>query len=147
MSAKDHRRSAPATERNREPILAVLREVLPGAGTVLEVASGTGEHAVFFARHLPGLVWQPSDPSPELRESIAAWAAAEGAGNVLPPLDLDAASADWPAAQADAMVCINMIHISPWAATEGLMRGAGTLLRAGRAAGALRALPAHRQGA
>ncbi len=127
----DQRRSAPATLRNREPILAVLREVLPARGMVLEVASGTGEHAVFFARHLPGIVWQPSDPSPELRNSIAAWALAEGLTNLPPPLDLDAASAIWPVVQAEAVVCINMIHISPWAATEGLMRGAGKLLPPG----------------
>lgn len=131
MSAADHRRSAPATLRNREPILAVLREVLPARGTVLEVASGTGEHAVYFARHLPGLVWQPSDPSPEARESIAAWASAEGAGNVPPPLALDAAADSWPLESADAVVCINMVHISPWSATEGLLHGAGALLPPG----------------
>ena len=131
MSAADHRRAAPATQRNREPILAILREVLPARGTVLELASGTGEHAVFFARHLPGLVWQPSDPSPEARESIAAWSAAEGVANVPLPLALDAAANTWPIECADALVCINMVHISPWGATEGLLRGAGTLLPSG----------------
>jgi Protein of unknown function (DUF938) len=127
----DQRRSAPATQRNREPILAVLQAILPASGTVLEVASGTGEHAVGFARALPGLVWQPSDPSPDARDSIAAWIAEEGLANVLPPLALDAASDDWPTDHADALVCINMVHISPWSATEGLMRGAGLLLPRG----------------
>src|SRR5262245_42969327 len=102
MSAEDRRRSAPATQRNREPILAVLRDVLPASGTVLEVASGTGEHAVFFARAFPRLTWQPSDPSQDGRASIAAWIAEEGLVNVLPPLDLDASSADWPIQRVDA---------------------------------------------
>lgn len=127
----DLRRQAPATARNRDPILDVLRSVLPERGLVLEVASGTGEHAVHFARALPGLTWQPSDPTEDARESIAAWIAAEGVENVLPPLALDAAESAWPIAAADAVVCINMIHISPWEATVGLMRGAGGLLPAG----------------
>jgi SAM-dependent methyltransferase len=127
----DARQFAPATARNREPILAVLREELTQSGTVLEVASGTGEHAVHFARALPTLLWQPSDPSPEARASIAAWRESEGPENLLAPLELHAASDDWPLDQAVAMVCINMIHISPWAATEGLMRGAGRLLLSG----------------
>ncbi len=126
----DPRQYAPATQRNREPILSVLREVFPAAATVLEVASGTGEHAVYFARALPGLVWQPSDPSPEARASIAAWTAAGGLTNVLPPIALDAAS-DWRIHRADAVLCINMVHISPWAATEGLIRGAARVLPAG----------------
>lgn len=129
---EDERRSAPATLRNREPILSVLRRALPASGLVLEVASGTGEHAVHFARALPGLRWQPSDPSRDARRSIAAWGAAEKLNNVLPPLDLDAASAAWPIAHADAVICINMIHISPWEATEGLMHGAGRLLSMGQ---------------
>jgi hypothetical protein len=128
----DARRSAPATSRNREPILAVLRQVLPAAGLVLEVASGTGEHLVHFAGALPGLRWQPSDPAPEARASIAAWIAAAKRNNVLPPFDLDAASEAWPITTADAILCINMIHISPWEATQGLMRGAGRLLGAGQ---------------
>lgn len=122
---------APAAARNREPILAVLREVLPAAGLVLEVASGTGEHVVHFARGLPGLAFQPTDPSPGGRASIAAWIAAEGLGNVRPPLALDAAAADWPLGPVDAVLCANMIHISPWAATEGLMRGAACRLPPG----------------
>lgn len=128
----DRRRSAPATLRNREPILEVLRTALPDRGLVLEVASGSGEHAVHFARGTPALRWQPSDPSPDARASIAAWVKEEGLTNVLPPLDLDAAADAWPIAHADAVVCINMIHISPWQATEGLMRGAGRLLAPGQ---------------
>lgn len=126
----DGRRSAPAAQRNREPILEVLRTVLPPAGLVLEIASGTGEHAVHFAKALPDLTWQPSDPLPDARESIAAWAAAEALPNLLAPIDLDAAS-EWPIDRADAIVCSNMIHISPWEATEGLMRGAGRTMPAG----------------
>jgi SAM-dependent methyltransferase len=127
----DARRIAPATARNREPILAVLRPQLPAAGTVLEIASGSGEHVVAFARTLPDLVWQPSDPSPEARDSIAAWTAAERLQNVRPPLDLDVSMSDWAVDDVDAVLCINMIHISPWGATEGLMRGAGRLLEPG----------------
>ncbi len=129
MSAEDRRRSAPAAQRNREPILTVLRDALPDSGTVLEVASGTGEHASFFAHELPGLAWQPSDPSPEMRESIAAWCT--GLPNVMAPLELDASAEEWPVARAEAMVCINMVHISPWAATQGLMRAAGRILSSG----------------
>mgnify|MGYP000555933960 CR=1 FL=1 len=131
LEAEDERRFAPATARNREPILAVLRQELPESGLVLELASGTGEHASHFARALPGLVWQPSDPSPDALRSIAAWSAAAGLENILPPIALDAAAPVWPIDRADAMVCINMVHISPWAATEGMMRGAGRLLGAG----------------
>jgi hypothetical protein len=127
----DARQHAPATARNAEPILAILREVLPASGTVLEIASGTGEHAVHFARALPALTWQPSDPSPEARASIAAWTAEQARPNVLPPLALDAALADWPIDRADAVVCINMVHISPWAATEGLIRAAAMILPLG----------------
>ena len=130
MSA-DPRQHAPATARNREPILAVLREELPESGMVLEVASGTGEHAVHFAQALPELTWQPSDPSPEARASIAAWRELEGSQNLLAPLELDDASDIWPIAHADAVVCINMVHISPWQSTEGLMRGAGRVLPRG----------------
>ncbi|MBC2662168.1 DUF938 domain-containing protein [Novosphingobium flavum] len=127
----DDRRSAPAVARNRDPILVVLRQVLPDHGTVLEVASGTGEHAVHFARHLPALTWQPSDPSPEACASIEAWRRAEGLGNVWAPLALDAAAATWPEVSAAAVVCINMVHISPWAATLGLLRGAARVLPPG----------------
>lgn len=127
----DGRLAAPAVARNRDVILDVLRPLLPASGQVLEIASGTGEHLVHFARALPGLTWQPSDPSPAARTSIAAWAGAEGLSNVLPPLDLDAAAAEWPVTQADAIVCINMIHISPWASTQGLLAGAQRLLPPG----------------
>jgi hypothetical protein len=127
----DARRHAPATLRNRDPILAVLREVLPPCGLVLEIASGSGEHAVFFARALPEHTWQPSDPSPEARASIALWRQEDGSANLQPPIALDAADEKWPLAHADAIVCINMVHISPWEATLGLMRGAGLILPAG----------------
>lgn len=129
---QDARRSAPATQRNRDPILDVLRPLLPETGLALEVASGTGEHVIHFARAFPFLRWQPSDPTPDARASIAAWTEANGLMNVLPPLDLDAAAEAWPIARADAVLCINMIHISPGHATEGLMRGAGRLLSAGQ---------------
>ncbi|RZK03131.1 MAG: DUF938 domain-containing protein [Novosphingobium sp.] len=128
----DSRRSAPATQRNRDPILDVLRTLLPETGLALEVASGTGEHVIHFARAFPYLRWQPSDPTPDARASIAAWTETNGLMNVLPPLDLDAAADAWPVASADALLCINMIHISPWEATEGMMRGAGRLLNAGQ---------------
>jgi hypothetical protein len=127
---------APAVARNREPILAVLRRViplsiLPARGLVLEIASGSGEHAMYFAAALPHLTWQPSDPDPEARESIAAYRADMALPNVLPPLILDAAASNWPVTQADVIVAINMIHIAPWAATEGLMAGAERLLPVG----------------
>jgi SAM-dependent methyltransferase len=125
------KRYAPATERNREPIAAVLRDVLPAGGIVLEVASGTGEHAAYFAGLFPHLLWQPSDPDPEALASICAWRAEAGLDNLLEPLLLDAAADQWPAARADALLCVNMVHISPWAATLGLLRGAGRLLPAG----------------
>ncbi|MBW8783778.1 MAG: DUF938 domain-containing protein, partial [Novosphingobium sp.] len=114
--------------RNRDPIVAVLREVLPASGLVLEVASGTGEHVVHFARDLPRLQFQPSDPSPAARRSIAAWTAAANVSNVREPLDLDAAGESWPIDRADAVICINMIHISPWSAAVGLLRGAARIL-------------------
>ena len=125
------KQQAPAAERNREPILDVLREVLPERGLVLEVASGTGEHAAFLAAAFPRLLFQPSDPEPAALRSIAAWRSEAGLFNLLEPLALDARAAEWPVARADAILCINMVHISPWAATEGLMRGAGRLLGEG----------------
>lgn len=128
---EDLRRSAPATLRNREPILGVLRTVLPACGRVLEVASGTGEHGVHFARHLPDLEWQPSDPSAEARATIGAWAQDAALPNLAAPIALDAADRVWPVDHAAAVVCINMVHISPWAATQGLMRGAGRILPPG----------------
>lgn len=127
--SKDARRHAPAAARNREPILAVLRGWLPPAGLVLEVASGTGEHAAHFAAALPRLAFQPSDPDPAALASIDAWAA--GAANIRPALRLDAAAAEWPVGAVDAVLCINMIHIAPWSAAEGLVRGAAARLASG----------------
>ncbi len=123
--------ASPATARNRDPIAAVLKEVLPESGLVLEVASGAGEHAVHFARLFPSLEWQPSDPSGEALASIEAHAADAGLPNLRAPLMLDAAGDTWPVDRADALLCINMVHISPWSACVGLMRGAGRLLDAG----------------
>lgn len=127
----DARLFAPATQRNRDAILAVLRTVLPPRGLVLEIASGSGEHAVHFARALPELTFQPSDPSPDALASIAAWAAQAGTPNLRPPLLLDASAPDWPLPAADAVICINMIHIAPWSAAQGLVRGAAGLLPPG----------------
>jgi cyclopropane fatty-acyl-phospholipid synthase-like methyltransferase len=125
----DARQYAPSTARNREPILAVLQRVLPTEGRVLEIASGAGEHAMFVARAMPSLRWQPSDPSAEARASIAAWIEADALNNVAPPLAIDARDEDWDVSGPfDAMVAINVIHISPWEMTLGLMRGAGKLL-------------------
>lgn len=122
---------SPAAERNRGPILDVLRRVLPERGLVLEIASGTGQHVAHFAANLPGLEWQPSDPNAECHASINGWVRAAGLANVRPPLTLDAAREPWPVNAADAIVCINMVHISPWAATKGLMLGAGKRLPPG----------------
>lgn len=123
------RRHAPATLRNREPIAAVLADELPAIGLVLEVASGSGEHCAFFAERFPRLQWQPSDPDADALASIADWCA--DLPNVLSPLTLDAAEEAWPIGAADAILCINMVHISPWQATLGLMAGAGRLLAPG----------------
>lgn len=127
----DARAFAPASQRNRQPILEVLARVLPGSGLVLEVASGSGEHALWFAQHLRPLAWQPSDPDPACRRSIAAHAAGVHCPTLMPPLDLDVTAAIWPIERADAIVCINMVHIAPWAATEGLMAGAARCLPPG----------------
>ena len=126
----DERRYAPAASRNREPILGVLLPRLAQGARLLEVASGSGEHALWIAQARPDLAVQPSDPDVEARASIAAWCA--GIANIAPPLALDAAG-DWPAVTADAVLCINMIHIAPWAATLGLMRGAAAVLGPGGA--------------
>ena len=123
------RRQAPAAARNRAPILEVLRRHLPTKGLVLEIASGSGEHAVHFAEALPGLVFQPSDPDPAARASIDDWASTSGLDNVRPALSLDAsAPSAWPIERADAVVCLNMIHIAPWQAAVGLIAGAARLL-------------------
>ena len=121
-------RHAPATARNRDPILVVLREILPTSGLVLEIASGTGEHVRHFAEALPELDWQPSDADPDALASIAAWS--EGLPNIRRPLALDAAS-EWPVIRTDAILCINMVHISAWSATEGLFTGAARVLPSG----------------
>lgn len=122
---------APATLRNRDAIAAVLAKELPASGSVLEVASGTGEHAIHFAPRFPDLVWQPSDPSEEALESIEAWREEEGSVNLRSPVQLDATSDRWRIDQATAIVCINMVHISPWEASEGLFSGAARLLKQG----------------
>jgi cyclopropane fatty-acyl-phospholipid synthase-like methyltransferase len=126
----DLRQSSPSTARNREPILTVLQGVLREGEHVLEVASGSGEHAVFFASAMPGVIWQPSDPDADGCASIQAWRINAALPNVLPPLDIDLTAKHWstPRDQYDAIVAINVIHISPWEATLGLMAGAARLL-------------------
>lgn len=133
MSEGDSRRHAPASARNRDPILAVLRELLPPRGRVLEIASGTGEHACHFAAALPDLVFQPSDKDPDARASIEAWIRESGLANVLPALAIDVEVDAWETGLAgvDAILNANMIHISPWSACVGLLRGAGRLLAVG----------------
>jgi Protein of unknown function (DUF938) len=127
------KRHAPATARNREHILDVLARALPPSGVVLEIASGSGEHAAFFAARMPGLTWQPSDADADARASVEAYRAESGLANLLAPLTIDARSdvASWGIAHAEAIVCVNMIHIAPWASCEGLMRGAAHLLGEG----------------
>ncbi len=128
----DEKRHAPATLRNRQPLLEVLRPRLPDKGLLLEIASGSGEHAIFLAAALPGLTFQPSDPDADALASIRAWAAEAALPNLRPPLHLNAADPDgWQALQPDAMLCVNMIHIAPWAAAIGLFTGAGRLLSPG----------------
>jgi hypothetical protein len=124
----DDRQYTPATLRNRDFILNVLRDVLPKTGVILEIASGSGEHVVHFARNLPSLVFQPSDPDQDALLSVAAWANATGVTNVRAPIALDALHSVWPIASADGIICINMIHISPWEATVGLIKGAAAIL-------------------
>ncbi len=123
--------SAPAAERNKEPILAVLRRVLPERGTVLEIASGTGQHVVHFAKALPSLRWQPSEPDRNMHASIQRWIGHAGLANVAPPVALDVCIKPWPVDRADAVLCINMIHIAPWQAGLDLIAGAARALPAG----------------
>ncbi len=124
--------TSPATARNRDPILEVLKARLPKSGVVLEIAAGAGEHAAYIAAALPHLQWRPTDPDPGALASIAAWRGHAALPNLLAPLPLDASDPDaWPIGRADAVVNINMIHISPWDATRGLMTGAGRLLTPG----------------
>jgi hypothetical protein len=120
---------APAAERNKAPILGVLRRVLPETGLVLEIASGTGQHVAYFAQALRKLTWQPSDRDPEARHSISAWKAAEKLENVREPLDLDVSIHPWPISACDSLLCINMIHIAPWTATLALFTGAKLVVR------------------
>jgi SAM-dependent methyltransferase len=130
----DRRMSSPSAARNVGPILAVLKQVLPAYGTVLEIGSGTGEHVVQFAEAMPNLTWLPSDPDSEARASTSSWIKFAGLSNVLPPRDVDVCAEAWGVEQAapfDAIVSLNMVHIAPWAASLGLFAGAGRLLRAG----------------
>jgi SAM-dependent methyltransferase len=127
----DRRCHAPAADRNKGPILEVLRRWLPAQGTVVEIASGTGQHVAHFAAALPGLTWQPTEVDVGLHDSIAAWIESEQLTNVRQPLALDVSLHPWPVDRADAVICINMIHISPWQATLDLMKGAASLLRDG----------------
>lgn len=125
------KRYAPAAARNRAPIADVLARILPPEGEVLEIASGTGEHAVYFASRFPGLTWQPSDADDEMLASIRAHRADAGLGNLREPLRVDASRAEWPAARADAILCSNLVHIAPWSACSGLLAGAGARLPPG----------------
>ena len=120
-------RHAPATQRNRDPLVDALRPLLPASGLLLEVASGTGEHAVHFARRLPHLEWQPTDADPDALESIAAWREARPAPNLRAPLLLDVCE-PWPVERADAVLAVNLLHICAWAATEALLTGAARVL-------------------
>jgi hypothetical protein len=126
----DLRQRSPSVARNRDAIAAILEQTLPRAGLVLEIASGSGEHVAFFAEKFRALRFQPSDADVTARLSISAWAAECGVSNVAPPLALDAGSDQWPIENADAVLCVNMIHISVWRATQGLFRGAARLLPA-----------------
>jgi SAM-dependent methyltransferase len=130
-AAAGERRSAPAAQRNREPIAEVLAEWLPERGVVLEIASGTGEHAVHFAKRFPGLEWQPSDLHADALGSIRAWREESGLPNIREPIVIDASSSDWPLDRADAVLSINMAHISSWASALGLIENASRLLAAG----------------
>jgi hypothetical protein len=121
MNARSDALNAPAVARNRDPILSVLRDVLPSSGTVLEIASGTGEHSVHFARALRNLTWQPTDLDAVMLPSISAHRALAELPNLLAPLELDVDTGSWPISHADAVVCINMLHIAHWSAAEGLM--------------------------
>jgi len=137
MNNQLEKKYAPSAERNRDPILAVLRDCLPDHGTILEIASGSGQHSTYFITHLPNHYWQPSDPDPENRDSISAWWWEVQLNNILPPLNIDTRADVWPVESIDlplpvsAMVCVNMIHISPWESTIGLIRGAARILPEG----------------
>ena len=130
-SLSDARRAHPAAERNQEPILAVLREVFPEEGIVLEVASGTGQHAAFFSGHFPSLTWQTSEYDPDAFASIEAWRRASWPERIRAPVQLDAMAPTWPIPHADAMLCVNMLQVSPWPAALGLLDGAARTLAPG----------------
>lgn len=136
-SSDDGRQYSPSSQRNAPHILKILKKVLPKKGTVLEIAGGTGEHAVIFAPEFPHLKWQPSDPAVDKLESIRAWVAVNPSPNILPAIAIDAASRHWPVEDLaldppiNAIVCVNMIHVSPWAAGQGLLAGAGRILKKG----------------
>ena len=127
----DARETSPSAERNKQPILEVLTRMLPASGLVLEIGSGTGQHVAHFAKALPALRFQPSELDLDRHESIRAWTAADGLSNVLPPLAINLLAGPWPVSAADAVLCINVIHISPWEATLALMAGAGRVLATG----------------
>ncbi len=134
MIMRAQKKHAPATDRNREPILAVLKDCLPEHGTILEIASGSGQHAIYFVDHMPGHYWLPSDPDLASRDSISAWWWDVQLKNILPPLNINTLENFWPVEKVElplpvtAMVCINMIHISPWESAVGLMKGAARVL-------------------
>ncbi len=132
MDATAEKRYAPAAARNREPVLSVLRAVLPARGKVLEIASGSGEHTAFLASHFPTLEWQPSDADMATFPSIIGWTQTTTKtspdATIHPPVQLNTCDQSWPVERADAIMALNMIHISPWESCEGLMVGAGRIL-------------------
>jgi len=134
MNMIAQKKHAPSTGRNKKPILAVLKDCLPDHGTILEIASGSGQHAIYFIEHMPNHYWQPSDPDIKSRDSISAWWWQVQLNNILPPLDINAQDDVWaidnftPPLPITSIVCINMIHISPWESTIGLMMGAARTL-------------------
>ncbi|MHA6688365.1 DUF938 domain-containing protein [Mesorhizobium sp. A556] len=127
----DNRPVSPSAERNKGPIADLLKRVLPEHGTVLEISSGTGQHVVHFAREMPDLTWQPSERDAPSLQSIERWMAADNLPNILPPLRIDVTERPWSAGNAAAIVCLNMIHIAPWSAAEGLIQGAESILGQG----------------
>lgn len=122
---------SPAAERNKAPILEAIRARLPATGVVVEIASGTGQHIVHFAREVPALIWQPTDADDELRAAATERIRVAQLGNIRVPVRLDVLAPEWPPVEPSAIICINMIHVAPWSATLGLMTGAARLLRPG----------------